>query len=129
MCVRELLCYDVFVCAENTVFAKAGPCTVSEDTKCIRSPNFFEGQTYLGNQYCVFFALQAAVLDTPPNSFDVDDSDRLSVDGISFRGSSGPTGMNVAAGAPINWQSSTFNHAAGFEVCASGESCRRSLLT
>lgn len=100
---------------------------MSEDTKCIRSPNFFEGQTYLANQYCVFFALQAAVLAT--NSFDVDDSDRLSVNGMSFRGSSGPTGMNVAAGTPINWQSSTYDHAAGFEVCASGESHRRRCLT
>ena len=92
----------------------SGPCTVTADHHCIRSSNF--PWDYGNNQDCVFRSLQNVQLSV--TAFNTEQGyDRLTVNGISYSGTTGPGGVVVAAGQDIVWISDHSVVATGFEIC------------
>jgi len=98
------------------VWSATGPCTVSEDGSCFRSPNY-PNNTYNTNDYCIITAEQTAVLRV--TEFATEEVyDALTVNGNAYSGFSGPEGEVVLAGATITFSSDESFTLTGFEICA-----------
>jgi hypothetical protein len=98
----------------------SGLCTLDSSGDCFRSPNY--PSNYGSNQTCTITAHEAVTLSV--TSFDVEAEycqyDYLRVNGGRYCGTTGPSGVQVAAGANITWTSDDAYFFSGFEICGGG---------
>lgn len=95
----------------------AGPCSLSPDGDCARSPNYPTGY-YDNSQNCLIVNVPRvplfATMFATETLFDY-----VSVNGRRYSGSSAPDGI-VPLDGTIRWTSDTSNVAAGWEICWGG---------
>jgi hypothetical protein len=90
----------------------SGPCTVDSTATCFSSPNY--QSTYGNLQQCFITAHEAVTLSVV--AFSTESwYDELIVNGVQYSGTTGPDGVQVAAGSTITWRSHSTG--AGFEIC------------
>jgi hypothetical protein len=113
----------------------SGACTVTSTATCFRSPNYpahydiviDTDYDYMGyndididiNQACTITAHEAVMLSV--TAFSTESGyDRLTVNGVQYSGTSGPNGVQVAAGSTITFTSDGSVTSSGFEICGTG---------
>jgi hypothetical protein len=89
----------------------SGLCTVDSTAACFRSPN------YGSSQQCTITAHEAVTLSVTAFSTEAG-WDKLTVNGVQYDGTTGPGGVQVAAGSTITWTSDSSAREAGFEICS-----------
>ena len=98
----------------------SGLCTLASSATCFRSPNY--PSNYGSNQQCTITAHEAVTLSV--TAFNVEgygcQYDNLTVNGNTYCGTTGPSGVHVAAGANITWTSDDADFFSGFEICGVG---------
>jgi hypothetical protein len=94
----------------------SGLCTVASDAMCFRSPNY--PSDYNNNDNCAITVTAHEQVTLSVVAFNTESGwDRLTVSGVQYEGSSGPDGVQVAAGASITFTSDWAQTRSGFEVC------------
>jgi hypothetical protein len=98
----------------------SGLCTVASGATCFRSPNY--PSYYDINQQCTITVTAHEEVTLSVTAFDVEANptcawDWLSVNGIKYCGTSGPEGVQVAAGSTIYFTSDEVYPSSGFEIC------------
>ena len=91
----------------------SGPCTVDSTATCFSSPNY--QSTYGNLQQCFITAHEAVTLSVTAFSTEAG-YDKFTVNGVHYSGTTGPEGVQVAAGSTIIWRSG-YRPGAGFEIC------------
>ena len=105
------------------VFSTTGDCSVIDD--CFRSPNY--PSHYGDSQSCTITVHSGGILAV--NAFNTESRfDKLTVNGVVYSGSSGPSGVSVSAGATITWLSDSSSTRSGFEICLQGMCVPRSTI-
>ena len=99
---------------------ESGACTVDGSAMCFRSPNY--PSNYGNYESCTItvIAHEAVTLSVVAFSVEAESScgyDSLTVNGNTFCGTSGPDGVQVAAGATIIFMSDDQITSTGFEIC------------
>ena len=110
-----------------------GPCTVTSTATCFRSPNYPSNYAlgidsdydYMGTYFpaCTITALEAVTLSVTAFSVHTGgwwDTDCLTVNGVQYSGTTGPEGVQVAAGSTITFTSNGIGTSSGFEICSGG---------
>jgi hypothetical protein len=99
---------------------QTGPCTLANSNTCFRSPNY--PSNYGINQQCTITAQVAVTLSVTAFSTEANGCqyDYLTVNGNKYCGTTGPGGVQVAAGATITWTSDNVDFFSGFEICSGG---------
>ena len=98
----------------NDAYVTSGACTVAHSGTCFRSSNYPWG--YGNNENCTITVNTATTLSV--TTFDTESGyDHLTVNGVFYSGTSGPDGVQVAAGATITFTSDDFVTWTGFEIC------------
>ena len=95
----------------------SGPCTVDSTATCFSSPNY--QSTYGNLQQCFITAHEAVTLSVVAFSTE-SRYDELIVNGVQYSGTTGPEGVQVAAGSTITWTSDDADFFSGFEICTGG---------
>jgi hypothetical protein len=98
----------------------SGLCTVASDATCFRSPNY--PSRYNHNDNCAITVTAHEAVTLSVTAFETDWGDYLTVAGVPYQGTrylgtSGPDGVEVAAGASITFTSDSYGTRTGFEVC------------
>jgi hypothetical protein len=98
----------------------SGACTVASDATCFRSPSY--PSNYDINQQCIITVTAHEEVTLSVTAFDVEENptcgwDWLSVNGERYCGTSGPEGVQVAAGSTIYFMSDEIIPSSGFEIC------------
>ena len=97
----------------------SGLCTVASDATCFRSPNY--PSSYDDNQQCTITVAAHEEVTLSVTAFDTEVGwDKLTVNGVQYSGSTGPEGVQVAAGSTITWTSDDADFFSGFEICTGG---------
>ena len=103
----------------------SGDCTVANSATCFRSPNYTSNYTNRrtllnhNTQQCIITAREDVTLSV--EAFNIHQYAYLTVNGNYYSGtSSGPGGVQVAAGATITITSYYYGSYSGFEICAAG---------
>ena len=91
----------------------SGPCTVDSTAACFRSPNY--PSNYGNSGQCFITAHEAVTLSVTAFSTEAG-YDKFTVNGVQYSGTTGPEGVQVAAGSTIIWRSG-YRPGAGFEIC------------
>ena len=105
------------------LFTTTGDCSVTGD--CFRSPNY--PSHYGDSQSCTITVHSGGILSV--SAFDTEKNyDKLTVNGVVYSGSSGPSGVSVSAGATITWLSDSSSTSSGFEICLQGMSVPASTI-
>ena len=90
---------------------------MASSATCFRSPNY--PSNYNNNQQCAITAREQVTLSV--TAFDTEVGwDKLTVNGVQYSGSTGPEGVQVAAGSTITWTSDDADFFSGFEICTGG---------
>jgi hypothetical protein len=99
---------------------ETGPCTLANSNTCFRSPNY--PSNYGIYESCTITAQVAVTLSVTAFSTEADGCqyDYLTVNGNKYCGTTGPGGVQVAAGSTITWTSDVNTGGSGFEVCGVG---------
>jgi hypothetical protein len=115
----------------------SGLCTVASDAMCIRSPNY--PSAYNNNDNCAItvtaheqVTLSVTAFDLESDSDASDSScsyDSLTVNSNKYCSTSGPDGVQVAAGASITFTSDGSFTRPGFEICGTFPTGRGSILS
>ena len=96
----------------------SGDCTVANSATCFRSPNY--PSNYANYQQCIITAREDVTLVVEAFNIGLYYA-YLTVNGNYYSGtSSGPGGVQVAAGATITFTSYYYGSYSGFEICAAG---------
>jgi hypothetical protein len=100
----------------------SGACTVASDATCFHSPNY--PSNYGNNQQCTITVTAHAQVTLSVTAFTTESGyDFLTVNGVRYDGTSGPEGVQVAAGSTIFFTTDYSVVRSGFEICgASPES-------
>jgi hypothetical protein len=97
----------------------SGLCTVASDATCFRSPNY--PSHYNSNDHCTITVTAHEAVMLSVTAFDISYwNDHLTVAGVRYSGTSGPDGVQVAAGASITFTNDrvdAYDTRTGFEVC------------
>ena len=89
---------------------------VADDATCFRSPNY--PSYYDNNGACTITVAAHEQVTLSVTSFSTEAGyDFLTVAGVQYSGTSGPAGVEVAAGATIAFTSDGSVTGSGFEVC------------
>jgi hypothetical protein len=93
---------------------------VASDASCIRSPNY--PSNYNIYDACTITVAAHEAVKLSVVAFDLEyhymcHYDSLTVNSIKYCGTSGPDGVQVAAGATITFKSDFYQTRSGFEVC------------
>jgi hypothetical protein len=95
----------------------SGDCTVANSATCFRSPNY--PSNYTNTQQCIITAREDVTLSV--EAFNVEGPncgwDSLTVNGNQYCGTTGPGGVQVAAGSTITFTSDSSVTSYGFEIC------------
>jgi len=103
---------------------------VASDATCIRSPNY--PSNYNNNDACTITVAAHAAVKLSVVAFNVESHslcnyDSLTVNSNRYCGTSGPDGVQVAAGATIAFMSDIFYTSSGFEICGTFPTGRGSM--
>ena len=95
----------------------SGPCTVTSDASCFRSPNY--PSNYENNQQCIITVTAHAQVTLLVTAFSTESGyDNLIVDGVEYSGGgSGLAGVQLEASATIIFTSDGSVTSTGFEIC------------
>jgi hypothetical protein len=95
----------------------SGPCTVTSDASCFRSPSF--PSNYDNNQQCIIAVTAHEEVTLLVTAFSTESGyDYLIVDGVGYSGSgSGLAGVQLDASATITFTSDGSVTSTGFEIC------------
>ena len=120
----------------------SGACTVTSTATCFRSPNYpahydiviDTDYDYMGyndidiNQACTITALEAVTLSVTAFSTEPR-RDYLWVNGVRYSGTTGPNGVQVAAGSTITFTSGGSVTRTGFEICSEAPTTSPTTIT
>ena len=94
----------------------SGLCTVASDATCFRSPNY--PSNYDINQQCIITVAAHEEVTLSVTAFTTElGYDYLTVNGFRYSDTSGPEGVQVAAGSTIDFSSDFSVIRSGFEIC------------
>ena len=96
--------------------ATSGACTVVDSGTCFRSPNYPSNYGRYENCRITVTAHEPVTLSVVFFST-YTSTHRLTVAGVQYSRTSGPDGVQVAAGATITFTSDSSYTSSGFEVC------------
>ena len=107
-----------------------GACTVDDSAMCFRSPNYPSNYSNFESCTISVIAQEAVTLSVVAFSVEYQSSclfDSLTVNSNRYCGTSGPDGVQVAAGATIAFMSDIFYTSSGFEICGTFPTGRGSM--
>jgi hypothetical protein len=109
---------------------ESGSCTVDDSAMCFRSPNY--PSNYSNYESCTITVAASEAVTLSVEAFSVEAApfcgyDSLTVNGNMFCGTSGPDGVQVAAGATIIFTSDDSVTSTGFEICGTSPARRESM--
>jgi hypothetical protein len=99
----------------NAFSVSSGSCRTNSDGSCFYSPHY---PGYYGNsQTCSITVGANTLLD--PQAFNTESGyDWLTVNGVQYQGTTGPTGVLVTAGSTISWRTDGSVTRTGFAICS-----------
>ncbi|KAK3258195.1 hypothetical protein CYMTET_32750, partial [Cymbomonas tetramitiformis] len=110
---------SVYCCSQSGgLTLTAGECALYNNDGCFRSPNYdaATGALYGASQSCSITVNYKGYLDV--HAFSTEATyDTLTVGGVAYSGTTGPSLVAVAKSSTITWSSDRINFGTGFEIC------------